>query len=181
MFKKLFTLLFTTIITVSLAACGSSDSGIGQAADSSSSIAEKPPTDGAVVKYKSYELRRADNDFCTVWLRYRENSDYVAEITFQMKVPTDFEEYDGILSDNQALEAEISSQNITTDFIEFSDVELADGLETFIKFNKLDEGNPNIVALAESYVDLPSQNGYFLLSDCEQFLLDNGFSLKDEK
>lgn len=140
----------------------------------------KPPVDGAVVKYKNFEIRRADNDYCTVFLRYRENSDYVAEVTFLMKVPTDFSDYQSILSDNKALESKISSENISTSLIEFADVELADGLEVTAKFNKLDEGNPNIVALVEEYVDLPAQNGYLKISDCEQFLLNNGFKVIDQ-
>lgn len=189
MFKKISTFLLSAIMTVSLAACGTSNAGPentqqpseSSVVESSNTEAEKPSTEGTVADWKKYEIRRTDNDYCMVWLRYRENSDYVAEVTFQMKVPKDFSDYEGVLSDNQALESKISSQNISTSLIEFADAELADGLETSIKFNGLDEGNPNVVALAEEYVDLPTQNGYLRLGECEQFLLDNGFELTDQR
>lgn len=185
MLKKIIAILITVIIAVSLAACGASDKETQQPSvtpNAGNSNAEniKPSAEGYASKYKSFELRRSDNDYCTVWLRYREKSDYVAEVTFAMKVPADFSDYAGVLSDNKALKSKISSRNIPKSLIEFSDVELSDGLETFIKFYGLDEGNTEIVALVEEYVDLPAQNGYLKLSECEKFLLDNGFILKDE-
>lgn len=139
-----------------------------------------PNTQSAVTQYKHFEVKRAENDYCTVFLRYKEDSDCVAEITFDMMFPADATDYAAFLNTNESFEATLKSENIPTDLVEFADVELADGVQTFIKFNKLDEGNPSIVALVEEHLDLPAQNDYLYLDECEQYLLDAGFELVDQ-
>lgn len=139
----------------------------------------KPPVDGYVSEYKRYEIKYSDNNYFTIFLRYRENSDYVAEITGAVKIPAGSSEYNSMLADDAIIQQKLKDNGMDNSVANWSSVELTSGLSTSFSFYKLDEGNPNLVAIASEALDLPASGGYFRLSECEQFLLANGFKLVD--
>lgn len=190
--KKLFVLMLAAVLTLSLVACGNSSSGSQASAANNDTqpaapIASetvpmaKPSTDGPVVKYKSYEHQKSENEYCTVFLRFRENSQYVAEVTINMVIPAGSSEYESFLNDNKDLEAKLKDGTVDPALVEFEFSESADKMTMLTKFYKLDQGYPEHVQMCAESTDLPVDGEYMLLSSCEQFLLGCGFVLVDQR
>lgn len=182
----------------SLAACGGSDSDTKPSSNAASnsgdasSIADstenndeegKPAADGKVNKYKIYEMKRADNDKITIELWYRTGSDYVAQVSGVIYVPTGSSEYDSMLSNNIAFDEKVKAANISEDIMHFSydEVKLDNGyVRCDFYFKELDGENSDSVAMIAESLGLPASNGYFKLAECEEYLQQNDILLTDE-
>lgn len=141
------------------------------------------PVNGKIGKVKTYEIKRADNDKVTFELFYREGSDYVAKITGGIYVPAGSSEYDAMLADVVAFQNEVDSTNLSEDIMQFryNEVKLSNGyLEYSFLFSELDADNVSSVAMVAEFLGLPVEGEYLKLSDCEQYLVDNGFILTHE-
>lgn len=189
MYKKIFALLLAVIMTVSLAACGDSNEDTKQdsnAANSGTITANedgddvKVSAEGKVNKEKIYKLERADNDAIRIELWYRDGSDYVARVTGEIVIPTGSTEYDSMLADNIAFDEKVKAMNLPEDIMQFSygEVKLDNGyVRCYFSFGELDADNADSVAMIAEFLGLPTSNGYFKLSECEQYLLENDISL----
>lgn len=184
--KKMIAGFLTALMVLSMTACGSAGNETQPSIEPQESVAaeetvqlELPSTEGAVVRYEKFEIVRSENDRCFVFLRFRENSAYVAEVTIDMVIPAGSSEYESLLKDNQTMKADLKSGKIDASLVEFSYSESADRMTMLAKYNHLDEGHPDHVQFTSDMTDLPARNGYLLLKDCEKFLLDNEFELTD--
>lgn len=197
MFKKIFALLLAGVLMASLVACGgsntdtkpssntASNSSDATIADSTENNSEdgKPAADGKVNKYKIYELKRADNDKSTIELWYRTGSDYVAQVSGAIYVPTGSSEYDSMLAKNTAFDEKVKATNISEDIMHFSydEVKLENGyVRCDFYFKELDGDNSDSVAMIAEFLGLPASNGYFKLAECEEYLQQNDILLTDE-
>lgn len=197
MFKKMFALLLAGVMMAFLAACGSSNSDAESNSNtitnsSNKSIADstennsedgKPAADGEVNKYKIYELKRADNDKITIELWYRTSSNYVAQVSGAIYVPTGSSEYDSMLADNTAFDEKVKAANISEDIMHFSydEVKLENGyVRCDFYFKELDDENSDSVVMIAEFLGLPASNGYFKLAECEEYLQQNDIVLTDE-
>lgn len=141
------------------------------------------PVEGKVNKEKIYELKRADNDQITIELWYRESSDYVAQVSGVIYVPAGSTKYDGMLADNIAFDEKVKSTNLSEDIMHFSydEVKLDNGyVRCDFAFKELDADNADSVAMIAEFLGLPVSDGYFKLSECEQYLQENGLLLDYE-
>ena len=189
MYKKILALLLVTIMTVSLAACGASNADTKQDSNvvNSETITTnedgddaKVSAEGKVNKEKIHKLERADNDAIRIELWYRDGSDYVARITGEIVIPTGSTEYDGMLEENIAFDEKVKAMNLPEDIMQFSygEVKLDNGyVRCQFSFGELDADNADSVAMIAEFWGLPTSNGYFKLSECEQYLLESGISL----
>lgn len=195
MYKKILTTLVTCILMISLAACGGSDEKESSNATDSTvqenvvannetqSEEEKPAVNGKVNKYKIYELKRADNDRITIELWYRSGSDYVSQISGGIYAPTGSTEYDSMLADNISFAEKVSAANMPDDIMHFGydEVKLENGyVRCDFAFKELDADNSDSVPMIAEFLGLPGSNDYFKLSECEEYLQQNGISLVDE-
>lgn len=197
MFKKIFALLLAGVLMASLVACGSSDSDTKTSSNAANNSNDestvdstennneegKPAADGKVNKYKIYELKRADNDKITIELWYRTGSDYVAQVSGAIYVPTGSSEYDSMLADNTAFDEKVKAANISEDIMHFSydEVKLENGyVRCDFYFKELDGENSDSVAMIAEFLGLPASNGYFKLAECEEYLQQNDILLTDE-
>ncbi len=197
MFKKIYTLLLVGVLMASLAACGGSDSDTkpssnvtsnssdASIADSTENSSEEgePAANSKVNNYKIYELKRADNDKITIELWYRTGSDYVAQVSGAIYVPTGSSEYDSMLEDNIAFDEKVKAANISEDIMHFSydEVKLENGyVRCDFYFKELDGENSDSVAMIAEFLELPASNGYFKLAECEEYLQQNDILLTDE-
>lgn len=191
MYKRILALLLAATMTVSLAACSASNADTKQdsnAANSETITAKedgddvKVSAEGKVNKEKIYKLERADNDAIRIELWYRDGSDYVAKVTGEIVIPTGSTEYDGMLADNIAFDEKVKAMNLPEDIMQFSygEVKLDNGfVRCYFSFGELDSDNADSVALIAEFLGLPASNGYFKLSECEQYLLESGILLDD--
>jgi len=139
-----------------------------------------PSAEGKINKEKIYKLERADNDAIRIELWYRDGSDYVARVTGEIVIPTGSTEYDGMLADNIAFDEKVKAMNLPEDIMQFSygEVKLDNGyVRCYFSFGELDADNADSVAMIAEFLGLPTLNGYFKLSECEQYLLESGISL----
>lgn len=193
MYKKILTLLLTGVLMVSLAACGTSDVETKQDSNSAGqSIGETvtandegamPSAEGKVNKEKIYKLERADNDKISLELWYRNGSDYVAKVTGEIIVPTGSSEYDGMLADNVAFAEKVGAMNLPEEIMQFSydEVKLDNGyVRCYFAFTELDADNSDSVEMIAEFLGLPASDGYFKLSECEQYLQESGLQLDYE-
>ena len=141
MYKKILAFLFIGVMVIALAACGESGSAAKQNPNSESqangeTIAandeddeSKTPAEGKVNKEKIYELNRDDNDRITIELWYREGSEYVAQVSGVVYVPTGSTEYEGMLKDNIAFDEKVKAAGVSEDMLHFSydEVKLENG------------------------------------------------------
>lgn len=197
MFKKIFTLLLAGVLMASLIACGSSDSDTKTSSNAASNSSDafiadstennseegKPAADGEVNKYKIYEMKRADNDKITIELWYRTGSDYVAQVSGAIYVPTGSSEYDSMLADNIAFDEKVKAASISEDIMHFSydEVKLENGyVRCDFYFKELDAENSDSVAMIAEFLGLPVSNSSFKLAECEEYLQQNDILLTDE-
>ena len=154
-----------------------------QTGENSTAAQTKPPVDGKVTRCKIYELNRADNDKISIELYYREGSDYVANLSGTIYIPAGSEAYDSAVADNIAFEQKVKATNLPEDLMQFGygEVNLEDGyVNNYFSFKELDAENASSVAMIAEFLGLPADNGYFMLSDCERYLLENGLELTYE-
>lgn len=193
MYKRILTLLLAGALMASLVACGASNSDTKLNSNSASQSSSgkstddgenaETPVEGKVNKEKIYELKRADNDQITIELWYRESSDYVAQVSGVIYVPAGSTKYDGMLADNIAFDEKVKSTNLSEDIMHFSydEVKLDNGyVRCDFAFKELDADNADSVAMIAEFLSLPVSDGYFKLSECEQYLQENGLLLDYE-
>ena len=195
MYKKILAFLFIGVMVIALAACGESGSAAKQNSNSENqangeTIAandegdeSKTPAEGKVNKEKIYELKRDDNDRITIELWYREGSEYVAQVSGVVYVPTGSTEYEGMLKDNIAFDEKVKAAGISEDMLHFSydEVKLENGyIRSEFAFKELDADNSDSVAMIAEFLGLPESNGYFKLSECEKYLQESGLLLDYE-
>ena len=195
MYKKILALLLAGVLMGSLMACGTSDldtkqdsnlasqSNSGTSTDDGDDENAEASVEGKVNKEKIYELKRADNDQITIELWYREGSDYVAQVSGVIYVPTDSTEYDDMLADNIAFDEKVKAANLSEDIMHFSydEVKLENGyVRCDFAFKELDADNADSVAMIAEFLGLPVSDGYFKLSECEQSLQESGLLLDYE-
>lgn len=193
MYKRILTLLLAGALMASLVACGASNSDTKLNSNSASQSSSgkstddgenaETPVEGKVNKEKIYELKRADNDQITIELWYRESSDYVAQVSGVIYVPAGSTKYDGMLADNIAFDEKVKSTNLSEDIMHFSydEVKLDNGyVRCDFAFKELDADNADSVAMIAEFLGLPVSDGYFKLSECEQYLQENGLLLDYE-
>ena len=152
--------------------------------DNGDSNEVKPPAEGNVNKCKVFELKRADNDAISIELFYRDGSDYVADVSGRIYIPAGSSEYDSMLADTIAFDEKVKALNLPEDIMQFgyTEIKLEDGyLENHFAFQELDASNASNVAMVAEFLGLPTQDGYFKLSDCEQYLLESGLELTHEQ
>lgn len=197
MFKKIFAVLLTGVLLSSFVACGSSDSDSNTSSntvsdsnnttitDNTENNSENgtPAADNKVNKYKIYELKRADNDKITIELWYRTGSDYVAQVSGAIYVPTGSSEYDNTLADNIAFDEDVKAAGISEDLMHFryDEVKLENGyVRCDFSFKELDDQNSDSVAMIAAFLGLPASNGSFKLAECEEYLQQNDLLLTSE-
>lgn len=195
MFKKIPAFILAGVLIASLAACGSSNSNTENSSNSASQLngetitanddgeKSKAPAEGKVNKYKIYELKRADNDQITIELWYRDGSEYVAQVSGVIYVPTGSTEYESMLADNIAFDEKVKATSLSDDIMHFSydEVKLDNGyVRCDFAFKELDADNSDSVAMIAEFLELPVSNGYFKLAECEEYLLQRDIPLTDE-
>lgn len=179
MFKKILAGILAGMLMASLTACGSPDSDTEQNTDTEQNV----DSEGEVNKEKIYKLERADNDKITIELWYREDSEYVAQVSGAIYVPTGSTEYESMLADNATFDERVKAANVSEDIMHFSydEVKLENGyVRCDFAFKELDADNSGSVVMIAEYLGLPASDNYFKLNECEQYLLDSGLMLDYE-
>ena len=192
MFQKVCSLILALWMTASLAACGTSQTTTDpiltnpgtEGTVPQPTHAEKPSTDQPITCFKSFERGTPDDDdYCEITLQYREGSDYIATITGTIQTSKNSQAYQEDWDRNVAFEETVKSLGLPEDTMWFihSYANLENGYTAGnFTFAQLDGSNCANVPMVAEYIGFPTDNGYLMLSPCEEFLLACGFVLTHE-
>lgn len=180
MVKKKITSITSLLIALSLVFCLFVTGCSSDKDDDKEEKITVASTNGRVSRYKTYKFEQYGNCKATVYLRYREGSDLLAEIEGKVTLYDSRENLSKTLSDFGAIKEKIEALGSADASLEYHELSSGD-IEVSYSFVNLDQpGNKSVAEIVEDFVGVTANaDGTFNIESSEDTFVAGGYVLVD--
>lgn len=180
MSKKKITAITSLLLVLSFVFCLFATGCSGNKEDEKKEKVTVASTKKRVLRYKTYKLEKYNNCKVTVFIRYYEGSDFVAEIEGKFTLYGNRENLSNTLRDFGAIKEKVEALGSADANLEYHEVS-SGNIEGTFSFMNLDvNGNKSVAKIVEGFVGVSANaDGMFNIASCESELTAGGYILTD--